>query len=43
LVNFAQAVNLIKMVGVAGEMTLRGEMTPLLMKRWINPRSMVTM
>lgn len=43
LVNFAQAVNLVKMVGVAGEMTLRGEMTPLLLKRWVNPRSMVTM
>jgi anaerobic magnesium-protoporphyrin IX monomethyl ester cyclase len=43
LVNFAQAVNLVKMAGVAGEMTLRGEMTPLLVKRWVNPRSMVTM
>ncbi len=43
LVNFAQAVNLWKMGGVFAEMTLRGEMTTLLMKRWINPRSMVTM
>jgi radical SAM superfamily enzyme YgiQ (UPF0313 family) len=43
LIAFAQAANLVKMVGVAGEMTLRGEMTPLLIKRWVNPRSMVTM
>jgi len=43
LVAFAQAVNLVKMAGVAGEMTMRGEMTPLLIKRWFNPRSLVTM
>ena len=43
LVAFAQAANLVKMAGVAGEMTLRGEMTPLLIKRWVNPRSLVTM
>ena len=43
LVQFAQAVNLVKMAGVAGQMTLRGEMTPLLLKRWVNPQSMVTM
>ena len=43
LIAFAQAANLVKMAGVAGEMTLRGEMTPLLIKRWVNPRSLVTM
>ena len=43
LVQFAQAVNLVKMAGVAGQMTLRGEMTPLLLKRWVNPQSLVTM
>ncbi|HJN77166.1 MAG TPA: cobalamin-dependent protein [Myxococcota bacterium] len=43
LVQLAQAVNLVKMAGVAGEMTLRGEMTPLLIKRWVNPDSLVTM
>ena len=43
LVAFAQAMNLVKMAGVAGEMTLNGEMTPLLLKRWLNPRSLVTM
>ena len=41
--NFAQAVNLVKMGGVFTQMTLRGEMTWLLMKRWINPSSLVTM
>jgi len=43
LVQFAQAINLVKMAGVAGEMTMRGEMTPLLLKRWVNPDSLVTM
>ena len=43
LVQLAQAVNLVKMAGVAGQMTLRGEMTPLLLKRWVNPQSLVTM
>ncbi len=43
LVHFAQAVNLLNMGGVFAEMTLRGEMSRLLMKRWINPRSLVTM
>ena len=43
LVHFAQAVNLVKMAGVAGQMTMRGEMTPLLLKRWVNPQSLVTM
>jgi len=43
LIAFAQAANLVKMASVAGQMTLRGEMTPLLIKRWVNPRSLVTM
>jgi len=43
LVALAQAANLVKMAGVAAEMTLDGEMTPLLLKRWVNPRSLVTM
>ena len=43
LVHFAQAVNLVKMAGVAAEMTWNGEMTPLLLKRWVNPKSLVTM
>ena len=42
LVAFAQAANLVKMGGLFTQMTLRGEMTPLLMKRWINFDSMVT-
>lgn len=43
LVHFAQAVNLVKMGGVAAEMTRNGEMTPLLLKRWVNFDSLVTM
>jgi radical SAM superfamily enzyme YgiQ (UPF0313 family) len=43
LVAFAQGVNLVKMAGVATEMTMNGEMTPLLLRRWLNPRSLVTM
>ena len=43
LITLAQGVNLVKMAGVAAQMTLRGEMTPLLIKRWVNPRSLVTM
>ncbi len=43
LIALAQSVNLVKMVGVAAEMTARGEMTPLLIKRWVNPESLVTM
>ena len=31
------------MAGVAAGMVRRGEMTPLLIKRWVNPKSMVTM
>jgi len=43
LIALAQVVNLFKMAHVAGQMTMRGEMTPLLLKRWVNPKSMVTM
>ena len=43
LVQLAQAVNLVKMGGVAAEMTMNGEMTPLLIKRWVNFDSLVTM
>ncbi len=43
LIALAQSVNLVKMAGVAAEMTMRGEMTPLLIKRWVNPKSLVTM
>ena len=39
---FAQAANLVKMGGLFTKMTLRGEMTPLLIKRWVNFDSMVT-
>lgn len=43
LVAFAQAINLVKMAGVVSEMTVNGEMTPLLIKRWLNPKSLITM
>jgi len=43
LIALAQGVNLVKMAGVAAEMTMNGEMTPLLIRRWVNPNSMVTM
>ncbi len=43
LVAFAQAANLVKMGSIFTEMTLRGEMTPLLIKRWANFDSLVTM
>lgn len=43
LVWLAQSANLVKMVAVFAEMTRRGEMTPLLIKRWVNPQSLVTM
>ena len=39
----AQATNLVHMAGFVGQMALRGEVTPLLIKRWVNPQSMVTM
>ncbi len=43
LTALAQASNLAHMAGFAGKMALRGEVTPLLIKRWVNPQSMVTM
>ena len=43
LTAMAQATNLVHMAGFAGKMALRGEVTPLLIKRWMNPQSMVTM
>ncbi|MCB9778517.1 MAG: cobalamin B12-binding domain-containing protein [Alphaproteobacteria bacterium] len=43
LTALAQAANLGKMAGVVAEMTARGEMSPLLIKRWANPHSLVTM
>ena len=43
LTAMAQATNLVHMAGFVGQMALRGEVTPLLIKRWVNPQSMVTM
>jgi radical SAM superfamily enzyme YgiQ (UPF0313 family) len=43
LVAIAQAVNLVNMTRVVGEMALNGEVTPLLLKRWFNPDSLITM
>jgi len=43
LTAMAQAANLAHMGRFAAGMMARGEMTPLLIKRWVNPRSMVTM
>ena len=43
LTAMAQAANLARMGIFAAGMASRGEMTPLLIKRWVNPRSMVTM
>lgn len=43
LVAFAQAMNLVKMGGVVAEMAWNGELTPLLIKRWLNPQSLITM
>ena len=43
LIQVAQVVNLAKMSKVALQMVKRGEMTPLLIKRWVNPKSLVTM
>jgi len=43
LVALAQSANLARMAQVAIEMIRRGEMTPLLLKRWVNPKSLVTM
>lgn len=43
LIQVAQLVNLGKMSSVALKMARNGELTPLLIKRWVNPRSLVTM
>ncbi|MED5370669.1 MAG: cobalamin-dependent protein [Myxococcota bacterium] len=43
LVQLAQAANLLRLGTVASEMALNGELTWLLLKRWVNPQSMVTM
>jgi len=43
LIQLASAMNLINMASVFVDLTRKGEMTPLLMKRWINPSSMITM
>ena len=43
LTHMAQASNLAHMAGFVGKMALRGEVTPLLIKRWVNPQSLVTM
>ncbi|MEC8422997.1 MAG: hypothetical protein VX000_04420, partial [Myxococcota bacterium] len=43
LVAMAQAANLVNMTKVVGEMALNGEVTPLLLKRWFNPDSLITM
>ena len=43
LIQVAQMVNLGKMATVAAAMARNGEMTPLLIKRWVNPKSLVTM
>ena len=41
--NMAQASNLAHMAGFVSKMAMRGEVTPLLIKRWVNPGSLVTM
>jgi anaerobic magnesium-protoporphyrin IX monomethyl ester cyclase len=43
LTHMAQASNLAQMAGFVSKMALRGEVTPLLLKRWVNPGSLVTM
>jgi hypothetical protein len=43
LTQMAQASNLAHMAGFVGKMAMRGEVTPLLLKRWVNPGSLVTM
>ena len=39
----AQAASLARLSTVAAGMALDGELTWLLLKRWVNPASMVTM
>lgn len=43
LTHMAQASNLAHMAGFVSKMAMRGEVTPLLIKRWVNPGSLVTM
>ena len=43
LTHMAQASNLTHMAGFVSKMAMRGEVTPLLLKRWVNPGSLVTM
>jgi radical SAM superfamily enzyme YgiQ (UPF0313 family) len=43
LIALASAANLANMGSVFVDMTMRGEMTLLLLKRWVNPSSMITM
>lgn len=39
---FAQGCNLVKMAGVVLGMLRRGEMSWTLVRRWANPRSLIT-
>ncbi len=43
LVALAQVVNLAKMGGVVAGLLRDGELSPLLLRRWLNPASLVTM
>ena len=43
LVALAQVVNLAKMSGVVAGLLRDGELSPLLLRRWLNPASLVTM
>ncbi len=43
LLRLAKAANLLHLAQTGGEMALRGEMSFLLLKRWLNLRSLVTM
>jgi anaerobic magnesium-protoporphyrin IX monomethyl ester cyclase len=43
LTAMAQTANLARMSSVVAEMALGGELTPLLLKRWFNPASLITM
>jgi radical SAM superfamily enzyme YgiQ (UPF0313 family) len=43
LVALAQVVNLAKMGVVVAELLAAGELSPLLIRRWVNPASLVTM
>ena len=43
LVFLARTASLAHLARVAGTMALRGEVNPLLVKRWFNPQSLVTM